>query len=260
MSKNDNDKFGKPGQTGQSGSGGHTGPSRQAAPHEIGSNAPVNSAASTPCCAADFASSSNLSITSASPAEAKKWGPYLYPCRSVIRHVTSGQFYVIALVPNLLRIESTSLPAYGYRAVASDGGIDGPLWVLSQAEMEDGRFELADATEETEVSPVAPAPRSNYSMEFLKLGKLVVPDFGELLKLSRSRYEATYVSYLGEQPASWDCTGFLCANYALADFWAVLQDKTGSFLADSLREDENAPEWVRDAEEGAGIVTVRSVS
>lgn len=61
---------------------------------------------------------------------------FKFPLDSHIRHKKSGGIYQIKLTPDKGRLEATSQPAYGYE---SD---DGTVWLRSQTEMEDGRFEF----------------------------------------------------------------------------------------------------------------------
>lgn len=182
---------------------------------------------------------------------AQKPPSYPFPYASLVRHIKSDGMYVIVLEPDLLKLESSVEPAYGYRSVGPDGSLIGPLWALSQVEMEDGRFELViDSAEEEQFLDAE---------SMLALG-VRTPDFVSMLRLSQSCYEATYTSADGKRSESWDCTGFLCANYKLAEFWEIVEEKNGSFLSDSLREDGNAPKWVQDSDGDLGVVTVRSVS
>lgn len=59
----------------------------------------------------------------------------LFGKSALIKHVKTGNSYIIMSVPQFCRIESTGEPAYAYQ------GADGLLWVRSQREMEEpGRF------------------------------------------------------------------------------------------------------------------------
>lgn len=175
---------------------------------------------------------------------------HLFAYASVLRHIKSGGVYVIVLEPDLLRLEASAEPAYGYRALGGDGSLTGPLWARAQTEMEDGRFAL--------VSEHA-RPSDPLDAKVVRALDPRTPDLWSMLRLSSSRYEATYTSEGDQRMAQWDCSGYLCANYALAEFWEIVEDKAGSFLTDSLREDPDAPQWVRDAPEGLGRLTVRAV-
>lgn len=55
-----------------------------------------------------------------------------------VRHIASVKVYRIVDTPNRCRIQATGEPAYSY---CLDRGGDITLWVRSQTEMEDGRFE-----------------------------------------------------------------------------------------------------------------------
>jgi len=55
---------------------------------------------------------------------------------STVKHLRSGKHFTIIEEPNRVRISNTNKPAYLYK------GIDEITWVLSQDEMEDGRFKL----------------------------------------------------------------------------------------------------------------------
>jgi hypothetical protein len=58
-----------------------------------------------------------------------------------IRHKKSCKDYMVLLTPQHgLRIEATNEPAYAYQAMWS--GRDPIVWVRSQEQMEDGRFEI----------------------------------------------------------------------------------------------------------------------
>ncbi len=67
--------------------------------------------------------------------------PFKFPCGREVRHIKSGKRYVIVFTPDRGRLESTGEPAYTYQ------GMDRILWHRSQAEMEDGRFELISEEE-----------------------------------------------------------------------------------------------------------------
>ena len=43
----------------------------------------------------------------------------------------------------------------------------------------------------------------------------------------------------------WDCTDYLNEKYTLAQIEEMLEDYRGSELTDSVRDDPNAPEWIR---------------
>jgi hypothetical protein len=164
----------------------------------------------------------------------------LFGVLSVVRHIKSGGLYVIALLPDLVKVESTAEPAYGYRALSSNGAVSGPLWVRSQTEMEDGRFELV-----SENNPDA-------------LG----PGLDAILKPSVSRYEAEVVLPEGVSPAGptrWDCTQYLTSAYSLSEFWEIVGDKNGSMLSDGLRRDPVAPSWLKRLDKPFSI-QVHSIS
>ncbi len=157
---------------------------------------------------------------------------------SVLRHIKSGGLYVIVLGPNMVKIEDTAQPAYAYRVLQNDGTPSGALWVRSQVEMEDGRFELV----------------SKHNPE--KSG----PSLDALLAPSMSRYEAEVVTPGNvNSPAHWDCTQYLTTHYSLAEFWEIMNDPTGSILADDLRKDPQAPAWVKEFK-GPIVIRVQSIS
>jgi len=60
-----------------------------------------------------------------------------------VLHVKTGKEYHIRELPSSLRLEATDEPAYSY----TDG--NGTVWVRSQKEMEDGRFELVRSDNES---------------------------------------------------------------------------------------------------------------
>ena len=60
----------------------------------------------------------------------------LFPIGSVLRHKKTGGFYKVI---GLAKIEATLEMAYVYESQQTND-----YWVRPQAEMEDGRFELAD--------------------------------------------------------------------------------------------------------------------
>lgn len=160
---------------------------------------------------------------------------------SVVRHIKSDTLYVIVLCPNLVKLEATAQPAYGYRALQADGSPSGTLWVRSQVEMEDGRFELV-------------------SEHDLADGNNPGPSLDGLLAPSKSRYEAEVVAPENAgSPARWDCTQYLTAQYSLAEFWEIVNDPMGSLLADGLRNDPKAPAWVREFI-GTVKIRVKSIS
>jgi hypothetical protein len=61
-----------------------------------------------------------------------------------VRHVRTGGVYAIIFTPDECCIESSFLPAYAYRLV--DNPKNGPVWIRSRVEMEDGRFEPVEET------------------------------------------------------------------------------------------------------------------
>ncbi len=58
---------------------------------------------------------------------------------SKLRHKKTGGFYKVVLLAN---VEVNLEPAYVYESLQSHD-----FWIRPQAEMEDGRFELLDASE-----------------------------------------------------------------------------------------------------------------
>jgi hypothetical protein len=171
-------------------------------------------------------------------AAARSNAPAKFDRASVVRHIKSAGLYVIVLGPHLVKIEATAQPAYAYRALQNDGTPTGALWVRSQAEMEDGRFELV-----SEHNPEKPGP---------SLDSLLAP--------SMSRYEAEVVTpdHMGS-PARWDCTQHLTTHYSLSEFWEIVSDPAGSLLADGLRKDPQAPAWVKELK-GPVAIRVQSIS
>lgn len=62
--------------------------------------------------------------------------PTRFPVGTELIHRSGGRYMVLD-TPDRVRIEATAEPAYVYAAN------DGSRWVRCQAEMEDGRFQLA---------------------------------------------------------------------------------------------------------------------
>lgn len=61
----------------------------------------------------------------------------LFPLGSLVRHVKTGNQYIIAATPNVMVIEKDMVPAYAYR----EKWAGSHCFVRPQTEMEDGRFE-----------------------------------------------------------------------------------------------------------------------
>lgn len=73
--------------------------------------------------------------------ETLKDTPPMFPRGSFIKHVKTQGLYTVMIDPSYARIEATLDPAYGY--VGSNHNT-ATLWIRSQHEMEDGRFELVE--------------------------------------------------------------------------------------------------------------------
>ena len=61
----------------------------------------------------------------------------------IIKHGSTGGFYLIVLPASRLVLERTGMPAYGYvRCDPAGRSFDDRVWLRDAAEMEDGRFTL----------------------------------------------------------------------------------------------------------------------
>lgn len=151
----------------------------------------------------------------------------LFERASIVRD-KAGVMYAIVMGPDLVRVETTSSPAYAYRALSSDGLATGALWIRSQDEMESD-FELVSDPDVYAVGPGA----------------------DDLLASTMTSYEAEIVvmdntSNVSHLDRRWDCTKHLTTNFTMAEVWEILSDQHGSILADGLRRDPIAPKWVRE--------------
>lgn len=64
--------------------------------------------------------------------------PMKFKRKQLVRHLKTRTIYRIIHTPAICRLESTGEPAYAYQLINNPHA---RLWVRSQAEMEDGRFE-----------------------------------------------------------------------------------------------------------------------
>jgi len=60
---------------------------------------------------------------------------------TLVRHIKTGNLYLIIGTPDKIFIEKGATPAYAYQGVKHQRD---RIWVRPQAEMEDGRFEVAE--------------------------------------------------------------------------------------------------------------------
>lgn len=73
----------------------------------------------------------------------------MFQVYETVLHKKSNSVYMIICGPDKTRLEATNTPAYAYR---KDDEPEGIIWVRSQEEMEDGRFESISRSNSTKHS------------------------------------------------------------------------------------------------------------
>lgn len=57
----------------------------------------------------------------------------------IVKHLKTGNLYIVEIDSESCRLEATNEPAYAYRRA---DGSDFRVWIRSAEKMEDGRFEI----------------------------------------------------------------------------------------------------------------------